>query len=109
MRTEIRDIASIFLAGGETAEMPGFYKEGEYDLAGFAVGIVEKHLMLPKIISPNDKVIYLPSSGLHSNGFSLIRKIIKDRFIDLRSIAPFSGENLTYGTSVCVDYKQTKA
>lgn len=68
--------AGCSLVGGETAEMPGFYKEGEYDLAGFSVGVVDKS----KIIDSNsieigDKVIGITSSGVHSNGFSLVRKV----------------------------------
>jgi len=64
------------LVGGETAEMPGFYPEDEYDIAGFAVGVVdEKDMLVPKNVAPGDVVIGLPSSGVHSNGFSLIRKI----------------------------------
>ncbi len=66
------------LIGGETAEMPGFYKPGEYDLAGFATGVVEKKLMLkPKDnVKAGDILIGIPSSGLHSNGYSLVRKLI---------------------------------
>lgn len=88
----------FFILGGETAEMPGFYRPGEYDLAGFAVGIVERELMLPCDVKDGDKILYIPSSGLHSNGYSLVRKILNDRFEDLHSIAPFSTENLTFGT-----------
>ena len=71
------------LLGGETAEMPGFYNPGEYDLAGFCVGIVDK----PKILDPaqiqvGDVAIALPSSGIHSNGFSLVRKILEVNGID---------------------------
>jgi phosphoribosylformylglycinamidine cyclo-ligase len=70
--------AGCALIGGETAELPGFYAPGEYDLAGFCVGIVDK----PKIIdgsqiTPGDVILGLPSSGLHSNGFSLARKILE--------------------------------
>ena len=67
------------LIGGETAEMPGFYPENEYDLAGFAVGIVDKEKILDKTrVEAGDKIIALPSSGVHSNGFSLVRKIFAD-------------------------------
>lgn len=66
------------LLGGETAEMPNFYEDGEYDLAGFAVGVVEKDEMLDgKKIKAGDVVIGIPSSGVHSNGFSLVRKAFK--------------------------------
>jgi phosphoribosylformylglycinamidine cyclo-ligase len=70
--------AGCALIGGETAELPGFYAPGEYDLAGFCVGIVDK----PKIIdgsqiAPGDVILGLPSSGLHSNGFSLARKVLE--------------------------------
>lgn len=78
--------------------MPGILKQSEYEIAGFAVGIVEKNLMLPtKNIIPGDKVIYLPSSGVHSNGFSLIRKIMEDRDLSYFDKAAFSTRDLTYG------------
>ncbi len=68
--------AECALLGGETAEMPGFYSDREYDLAGFAVGVKEKkNLILGKSIAPGDVVVGLLSDGLHSNGFSLVRKI----------------------------------
>ncbi len=69
-------MAGCSLVGGETAEMPGFYQQGEYDLAGFCVGVVEKEKILNnKTIEVGDKVIGIASSGVHSNGFSLVRKI----------------------------------
>ena len=68
--------AGAALIGGETAEMPGFYPEDEYDLAGFSVGIVDKaKIIAPSRVQAGDIIIALPSSGVHSNGFSLVRKI----------------------------------
>ncbi|MGL4772988.1 MAG: phosphoribosylformylglycinamidine cyclo-ligase [Clostridium sp.] len=72
-------LSDCALIGGETAEMPGFYKEGEYDIAGFAVGIVDKDKIINgKNIKPGDKLIGIKSSGVHSNGFSLVRKLFPD-------------------------------
>ena len=66
------------LVGGETAEMPGFYPVDEYDLAGFSVGVVDKDKMInPENVQPGDVLIALPSSGVHSNGFSLVRKVFE--------------------------------
>ena len=71
--------AGCALVGGETAEMPGFYPEDEYDMAGFAVGMVDKKKILdPATIKEGDIIIGVPSSGLHSNGFSLVRKIFEN-------------------------------
>lgn len=73
------DQAGVLLAGGETAEMPGVYEPGHYDLAGFAVGSVTKSsLITGDGIAPGQKVIGIASSGIHSNGFSLARKVLKD-------------------------------
>lgn len=73
--------AGAALVGGETAEMPGFYAPGDYDMAGFAVGVVEKDAIIDgSAIRSGDRVIALPSSGLHSNGFSLVRALFKDDF-----------------------------
>lgn len=71
--------SGMSLIGGETAEMPGFYSEGEYDIAGFAVGVVEKKKVINgEKIKPGNIIIALESSGVHSNGFSLVRKLITD-------------------------------
>ena len=74
------------LIGGETAEMPGFYPEDEYDLAGFAVGMADKPKLLDKsTVAEGDCIIALPSSGVHSNGFSLVRKVFDVENSDIKS------------------------
>jgi phosphoribosylformylglycinamidine cyclo-ligase len=86
--------AGCALLGGETAEMPGFYQAGEYDLAGFCVGIVEKQQLLDgSQVDLGDVVIGLASQGVHSNGFSLIRKIVADQGLTWQDPAPLLGED----------------
>lgn len=81
--------AGCALVGGETAEMPGFYPEGEYDLAGFCVGIVEKEkLITGERIQPGDVLIGLASSGVHSNGFSLVRCVLQKAGVSLNEVVP---------------------
>lgn len=87
------------LVGGETAEMPGFYKDGDYDIAGFAVGVVERDAIVDgSAVKAGDKIIGLASSGLHSNGFSLVRKLFSDlsENIDGQSV----GERLLTPTKI---------
>ena len=84
------------LTGGETAEMPGFYPEDEYDLAGFAVGVVDKDKILDNTkVKEGDVIIALPSSGVHSNGFSLVRKVFDVENADLKSpVEALGGKSL---------------
>jgi len=79
------EISECELVGGETAEMPGTYEKGKFDIAGFAVGIVDKKNILNKEkIKKNDLILAIPSSGLHSNGYSLVRNLIKSKKINLK-------------------------
>ena len=78
------EMAGCALAGGETAEMPGFHREGDYELAGFCVGVVERDdIVTGETIEPGDMLIGLRSNGLHANGFSLVRRILEERAMSL--------------------------
>ena len=99
-------MAGCALIGGETAEMPGMYSEGDYDLAGFAVGIVEKDSIIDQSrVSSNDVLIGIHSSGPHSNGYSLIRKILEINKTDLSESFDGTtlGEKLLCPTRIYVD------
>lgn len=85
--------AGCALVGGETAEMPGMYDPEEYDIAGFTVGAVEKDRLIDgSLVAEGDALIGIPSTGVHSNGFSLVRKIVKDAGLDLQKAYPELGD-----------------
>lgn len=101
--------AGASLLGGETAEMPDFYPEGHYDLAGFCVGAVERENLLPrKDIKEGDILLALPSAGFHSNGYSLVRKLVKHAGLEYHDTCPWDdtktlGEALLTPTKIYVE------
>ena len=89
------------LVGGETAEMPGTYSKGKFDIAGFSLGLVEKDKILTNKIKEKDLVVAIPSSGLHSNGYSLVRHVIKKKNVNLKK-NPFLKKELLKPTKIYV-------
>ena len=86
--------AGCALVGGETAEMPGMYAPGDYDLAGFSVGAAERTSLLPQPVRPGDAILGLPSTGVHSNGYSLVRRIVAEAGARWDAPAPFASGSL---------------
>ena len=90
--------AGCALVGGETAEMPGMYGNGEYDIAGYTTGVVEKSKLIDgSKVKVGDVLVGIPSTGVHSNGFSLVRKIVADARLDLRRVYPELSEDKPLG------------
>ena len=97
--------ANCGLIGGETAEMPSMYAPGDYDLAGFSVGAVARDRILPQGVCSGDVVLGLPSSGIHSNGFSLVRKLVEKEGLSFDSPCPWDASFATIGDALLVPTK----
>ena len=89
--------AGCALLGGETAEMPGMYAAGDYDLAGFSVGALERGASLPVNMNVGDVLLGIPSNGIHSNGYSLVRKVVEASGLNWSDAAPWNDENRSVG------------
>ncbi|MEM6422563.1 MAG: phosphoribosylformylglycinamidine cyclo-ligase, partial [Pseudomonadota bacterium] len=88
------------LLGGETAEMPGMYADGDFDLAGFAIGAAERGAMLPRPTQPGDVILALASDGVHSNGYSLVRRTVALAGLGWDAPCPFEDESPTLGEAL---------